>query len=204
MVARAVRTEILYDGCYVHVISRSIRKLEIFRDQEDYAVFCELLIRIKREHELRILHYCLMGTHFHLAIRISSVEGFIRGLQKLKSQYVYKFHSKYKMSGPIWRERFRSLLIENESYLYACGQYIESNPVTAGLARENTEWKYSSSRYYLKGEEDPVVDGYEAKELPKLPQEITAYDEETFEKGKFIGSGYFKFQFRETLKVGRK
>src|SRR3989338_7165750 len=107
MVARAVRTEILYDGCYVHVISRSIRKLEIFRDQEDYAVFCELLIRIKREHELRILHYCLMGTHFHLAIRISSVEGFIRGLQKLKSQYVYKFHSKYKMSGPIWRGRGR-------------------------------------------------------------------------------------------------
>ncbi len=204
MVARAVRTEILYNGCYVHVISRSIRKLEIFKDSEDHAVFCELLIKIKREHDLRIFHYCLMGTHFHLAVKISTVEGFVRGLQKLKSQYVYKFHSKYKMSGPIWRERFRSLLIENEAYLYACGQYIESNPVKAGLVRENAEWKYSSSRYYLRGEGDPVVDGYEAKALPKLPQEITVYDEEIFERGKCIGSGYFKFQLQETLKVNRR
>lgn len=204
MVARMARMEVLREGCYVHVISRSIRKLEIFRDQEDFDTFCALLIRIKQECGLRVFHYCLMTTHFHLVVRISAVEGFIRGLQKLKSRYVYKFHSKYKISGPIWRERFRSLLIENEAYLYACGQYIENNPVKMGLAKESTDWKYSSSRYYVHGGRDPIVDGYETKGLPDLPQEIDLSDEKTFEKGKAVGSSYFRFQLQEMFKAGRR
>ncbi len=201
MVARLARTEVLYDACCVHVISRSIRKLEVFRDQEDYEAFCGLLIKVKREYSLKVFHYCLMHTHFHLAIRISTVEGFIRALQKLKSQYVYKFHTKYKLSGPIWRERFRSLLVEDEAYLYACGQYIENNPVKAGLVRESIAWKYSSSRYYLKGERDLIVDGYATARLPQLPQDIDIYDEESFEKGRAIGSSYFRFRLKEMLKI---
>ena len=203
MAARLARTEVLYDDCWVHVISRSIRKLEVFKDQEDFDVFCELLINVKLEYKSKIFHYCLMQTHFHLAMRISTVEGFVRAMQKLKSRYVYKFHSKYKLSGPIWRERFRSLLIENESYLYACGQYIENNPGKAGLVSKNTGWKYSSSRYYLRGENDPIVDGYEVIGLPQLPQDVDLYTEESFEKGRVIGSSYFRFRFKEAHKVGK-
>ncbi len=180
MVARLARTNILSDGCCLHVISRSIRKLEIFRDDEDFEAFRELLIKIKQEYGLKVLHYCLMSTHFHLAIKISTAEGFIRGLQKLKSQYVYKFHSKYRLSGPIWRERFRSLLVEDETYLYACGQYIENNPVKAGLVKENMQWKHSSSRHYQNSIIDPVVDGYEAIGLPQLPGDIDLSDKEIF------------------------
>ena len=128
----------------------------------------------------------------------------MRALQKLKSQYVYQFHAKYRLSGPIWRERFRSLLIEDEAYLYACGQYIENNPVKAGLVRESLEWKFSSSRHYLKGEADPVVDGYETASLPQLPSDVGSNDEEAFEKGRAIGSSYFRFRFKEMHKGGAR
>ena len=204
MAARMIRTEVLYDGCYAHVISRSIRKLEVFKDQGDFEVFCELLAKIKRDHEWRIFHYCLMGTHFHIALRISLLESFCRGMQKLKSQYAYKFHSKYRVSGPIWRERFRSLLIEDENYLYACGQYIEHNPVKAGLVEERDHWRYSSNRYFSHGETDGVVDGYEGEVLPKLPEGVDVNDEDAFEKEKAIGSDFFRFQLKEMLKGGKK
>lgn len=202
MAARLARSQILYDGCYAHVISRSIGKRKVFNDPEDFRVFRELLIKIRQVHDFKIYHYCFMNTHFHLVVKIPEVFQFSRGLQKLKSQYIYKFHTKYKISGPIWRERFRSLLIENESYLYACGQYIENNPVKAGIVRTSVEWEYSSSRYYLRGGKDGVVDGYETAELPKLPEGADVADEEMFEKGIAIGSGYFRYQMREMLKNG--
>lgn len=199
MAARTARTEVLFDGCYVHVISRSIRKLEILRDQADFEVFSELLTRIKRDHGWRIFHYCLLSTHFHIALRISDLGLLIRGMQKLKSQYAYKFHSKYKISGPIWRERFRSLLIEDENYLYACGQYIEYNPVKAGLVAVCEDWKYSSRRYFSHRESDGIVDGYEGDVLPGLPEGIDLRDEGAFEKERGIGSEFFKFRLQERL-----
>ena len=125
-------------------------------------------------------------------------------MQKLKSQYACWFHSKYKTSGPIWRDRFRSLLIENEAYLFACGKYIENNPVKAGLASEDIDWKYSSARHYMKGDHDSIVDGYGPDQLPMLPAEVDLYDEEVFEKRSGIGSAFFRFQLQEKLKLSQR
>ena len=47
--------------------------------------------------------------------------------------------------------RYKSLLIENENYLYACGQYVENNPVKAGLVNQVKDWEYSSGGYYIDG-----------------------------------------------------
>ena len=88
-----------------------------------------------------------MGNDVEL-VAIPDVQDFSRAVQKLKSQYICRFHSKYKISGPVWRERYQSLLIEDERYLYACGQYIEDNPVKAGMVSVSRNWKYSSSAYY--------------------------------------------------------
>ena len=130
--ARLTRSQLLFGGCYAHVISRSIGKNKVFKDGQDFETFRGLLLKAKQESGFQIFHYCFMHTHFHRAVKIPDVSRFSKGLQKLKSQYIYKYHTKYRESGPIWRERFRSLLIENEAYLYACGQYIENNPVKAG------------------------------------------------------------------------
>ena len=39
----------------------------------------------------------------------------------------------------------KSLLIEGERYLFACGQYIENNPVKAKMVKKANDWLYSSS-----------------------------------------------------------
>jgi len=197
MAARIARSEILYDGCCAHVISRSVRKIRIFRDDEDYVQFLDLLRQTKKEYAYQIYHYCLMDTHFHLVVGISESCRFSRAIQKLKSQYIYHFHSKYEKSGPIWRERYRSLLIENDSYLYACGQYIENNPVRAGIVNKAQDWPYSSSRYYLLEGDDALVGGYATGCLPQLPHEVEINDEGEFENGIGISSSYFRFQLAE-------
>src|ERR1017187_6515265 len=115
--SRVLRNQLLYQGCYAHVISRSIRQLKLFNDEEDFQFFKGLLIQAKTQAKFKIYHYCFMQTHFHLAVRMGDLKDFSFAIRDVKRDYAYKFHTKYKLSGPIWRERFKSLLIENEDYM---------------------------------------------------------------------------------------
>ena len=59
----------MYDGCYAHIISRSIERLDIFQRANDFEFFKKLLFRAKREYNFQIFHYCVMHTHFHVIPR---------------------------------------------------------------------------------------------------------------------------------------
>lgn len=195
---RLARQDLLYAGCYAHVISRSIRKLKIFRMSEDFQKFYGLLKRTKREAGFKIHHYCVMQTHFHLVVSVGDVLEFSRAMQFVKSQYSFHFHREYKLSGPIWRERFRALLIEDERYMLACGKYIENNPVEAGLVKNPEEWKNSSYHFYHKNKKDDLIDVAAGHAHIR---DVQIEDDEAFESGKVIGSDFFKFRLRQKLGI---
>lgn len=194
--SRRPRNQILFDGAFAHIISRSINGTRIFEEAADFLRFKELLLQAKKVFRFQIHHYCLMNTHFHMAVSIASLGLLARGLQQVKWQYTKWFNAKYLHEGPIWRERFKSLLIENESYLHACGLYIEANPVKAGCVEQPYDWPFSSSAHYGLEIEDPLVDDYDRRELPDGADQL---DEEFFVKGKAIGSDLFRLQVRENL-----
>ncbi|MGE0269237.1 MAG: transposase [Candidatus Omnitrophota bacterium] len=198
--SRIARQDILFDGCYAHIISRSIRKMKLMRDDDDFESLYRLLILTKKMSGFQVHHYCLMHTHFHLIVSLPDVPGFSKAMQYVKSQYSYHFHKKYRLSGPVWRERFRGLLIENESYLRACGEYIENNPLKAGLVKEANNWKYSSFRHYNHDQPDDLINRIKCNKRSQKPVEIIFEEEEFFEKGKVIGSAFFRFQFHEKMK----
>jgi hypothetical protein len=89
------------------------------------------------------------------------------------------------------------LLIEDTNYLYACGQYIEYNPVKAGIVVKIEDWEYSSARHYLKLEENSLINQYE---MSQEGIKIEHKNEVGFEEGDGIGSDYFKFKLRKSLK----
>ncbi len=198
---RLPRTQILYDGCYAHVFTRSLEKRHIFVDSDDFRSFSEILLRMKKEYDFRIFHYCLMNSHFHLVVGMSSVERFSKAMQAVKWEYTKQFNRKYRHHGPLWRERFKSLLVENEGYLYACGQYIEQNPIKARLVQEAGQWEYSSAKHYLNMRRDDLIDNYE-KSQPT--EEVDLNDDIFFLRGGSIGSGWFKYQLKKGIWVSPK
>lgn len=68
---------------------------------------------------------------------------------------------RYGWKGPLWRERYTSIPIENEDYLYNCGIYIEHNPVRAEICDDPADYRFSSYRKYHSGIADMVLDDYE-------------------------------------------
>ena len=191
---RINRVQILYNGCFAHVFSRAVDKRNIFSDSVDFEKFKSQLLSSKQEFSFRIHHYCLMHTHFHLAVSMEDIGKFSEALKWVKWGYARYFNFKNTRFGPLWRDRFKSLLIENERYMNACGRYIERNPVAAGLVTKSEDWPYSSASHYAKGKRDDLVDAYTFDGEPMLIEENM---EKSFTRGPVIGSELYKLRFEE-------
>jgi putative transposase len=57
----------------------------------------------------------------------------------------------------LFEGRFRSSLIEADTYLLACQRYIELNPVRASMASVPGDYRWSSHRANALGRQDSVV-----------------------------------------------
>ncbi len=124
---------------------------------------------------------------------------FSQGLKTIKWKYTQYFNHIHKRRGPLWQARFKSLVIEDEQYLHACGLYIENNPVAINLVETAFQWPYSSSAYYLKSKPDPLIDPYEVPNV--LPDEISLKDSASFERGDAIGSKLFRIYQQDAIPV---
>lgn len=162
------RARYLENNGYYHVISRSVNQTWVFKDAEDFQKFRILVRDAKLKFPVRLFHYALMNTHFHFVLQVSKKELLAKHLAYIKWNYTQWMRRKYGWRGPLWRERFKSLPIENELYLAACGHYVEFNPVRAGLCANPEKYLYSSARKYIAGIADDLVDNYEMPTLPPM------------------------------------
>ena len=69
------------------------------------------------------------------------------------------YHQRHGGSGYLWQGRFRSVLVQKAGYLGRLGQYIERNPLAAGVraVTEASDYAWSSARAYVLGATDPLV-----------------------------------------------
>jgi len=67
---------------------------------------------------------------------------------QLHSQYMNR---KYRRTGGLWEGRFRSSVVQSESYLLACYRYIELNPVRAAIVERPEDYYWSSYRMNVRG-----------------------------------------------------
>lgn len=193
---RLARKQILYDGCYAHIYSRAIDNRFIFESLSDFEYFKSLLKETKKDYKFKVHHYCLMNTHYHLAISLEKVELFAKAMKEIKRLYVNRFHKERRGRGPMWWGRYGSQIIEDQRYLHACGLYIENNPVKAGLVDKAEDWPHSSSRHYFLGQTDELVDDYERtgyREAVELSTKLV------LEKGPVLGSELFQIYREEEL-----
>ncbi|MEN8617548.1 transposase [Shewanella baltica] len=65
-------------------------------------------------------------------------------MQSAGRRYVQYFNRSYKRSGTLWEGRFRSYLVQEETYLLQLYRYIELNPVRAGMVDNPADYSWSS------------------------------------------------------------
>ena len=139
-------------GIY-HVVYRGINRQKIFWDHEDYERFLSLLKKYRETCGYEIYAYCLMPNHIHLLIK-EGTEDLGRIFKRIGASFVYWYNLKYERTGHLFQDRYRSEVVEDDSYLLTVIRYIHRNPVKAGICSEPEDYRYSSMKHYAT---DPVV-----------------------------------------------
>ena len=85
-----------------------------------------------RRHSVEILAYCLMPNHVHLIAVPQSTDGLARAIGEVHRRYTRMVNFREGSRGHLWQGRFASFVVD-EPYLLTAAQYIELNPVRAGL-----------------------------------------------------------------------
>ena len=146
------------ENAYYHVFNRGVAKRVIFKDEDDYTVFLNLLKRYLSarptqdskgrdypwlSEEVEVNAFCLMPNHFHLLIYQKDAVGMTKLLSGVCTAYSMYFNRKYKRVGPLFQGRFKASRIDDEAYLEHISRYIHLNP------RDYRSWQFSSLPYYL-------------------------------------------------------
>lgn len=138
------RARIIASGIPVHIIQRGNNRQACFFADEDYLFYLACLAEYAKIAGCQIHAFVLMTNHVHLLLTPGKKESAGILMKLLGQRYAQYINRKYKRSGTLWEGRFRSCIIQKEEYLFACQQYIEMNPVRAGIVNRPDAYRWSS------------------------------------------------------------
>ncbi len=118
-----------------HVISRGNNREWVFNETEDFEKYLEICKRYKDRHDFKLYNWVLMNNHVHLLLEISEKSALSKIMQGINLAYTIWFNRKNKKVGPLWQDRFKSFIIERDSYLLECGRYIERSAASRTCKR---------------------------------------------------------------------
>lgn len=165
-------------GIY-HVMLRGINQQQIFEEKEDYEKFIQIMKDCKEISGFKIYAYCLMGNHIHLLIKQEN-EMLEQIFKRIGGRFVYWYNTKYKRSGHLFQDRFKSEPVESDEYLLTVLRYIHQNPVKAGICDKIEDYQYSSYTEYIY--ECDVVDKKEIYNIIPINVFVEFHNEEETEK----------------------
>jgi putative transposase len=68
-----------------------------------------------------------------------------QGMRQLNGVYTQRFNQQHQRVGHVFQGRYKSILVQKESYLLELSRYIVLNPVRAGMVVKAENWQHYSS-----------------------------------------------------------
>ena len=164
---------------YYHIYNRGVGKQDIFLDDEDRKFFLlrlkESLFpetqktavwklpdgrllgsahtpyvrKMLPANSFSLLCYCLMPNHFHFLIKQAGLTPISKLISKVCTSYSKYFNKKYTRAGHVFQDKFKSVLVVDDSQLLWLSAYVHNNPRVAGLVKDLKDYQWSSYLDYV-------------------------------------------------------
>jgi putative transposase len=131
-------------GVPQHIIQRGNNRQATFFCGDDYTVYLDKLKLYGEKYKVDVHAFVLMTNHVHLLMTAQTENGISRLMQSLGRYYVRYINTTYQRTGTLWEGRFKSTLVDSDSYLFKLMRYIELNPVRADMVAHPAEYPWSS------------------------------------------------------------
>ncbi|HZE98408.1 MAG TPA: transposase [Planctomycetota bacterium] len=144
------------DSAIWHVFARGCRRLELFRDDQDFLKFLDLLDRALKSSGCVLWAYALMTNHYHLLL-----EGGSKALEKcmhaLNGKYSRQHNERYSLGGHVFDGPYQSYRQRTPLLSLATAAYVFMNPVKAGLCAAPEDYPWSGYRSFIGESGSPLA-----------------------------------------------
>lgn len=136
-----------FPGAHYHVMNRGLERRQTFGDDVEYERFLLLLQDAAQRWKIEVYAYCCMLNHYHIALQTPQ-GNLSRVMRHIDGVYTQWFNVRHGRDGPLFRGRYKAILIDADHYLTRVVRYIHRNPVRAGLVSQARAYPWSSHRAY--------------------------------------------------------
>jgi REP element-mobilizing transposase RayT len=165
----ARKSRIHFPGALYHVILRGNPEQDLFNTDDDRTYFYSLLAEGVERFNCKIHAFCLMTDHIHLAVQVGETP-LSRLMQNITFRHTRWINRSQKRSGPLFRGRFKAILVDDNSFLLDLVRYIHLNPTRSGLGLDPKSYPWSSQKAYCGLEKigwltiEPVLTRFDSHE----------------------------------------
>ena len=145
---RALRIE--YEHAFYHVMNRGKGQQDIFCGDGYFQAFLDTVVEASERFNAIIHCYCLMNNHYHLLIE-TPIANLGRVMRHINGVYTQRYNRMKKTDGPLFRGRYKAILVDPDSYLLQLSSYIHRNPIECRkpLVVKLEDWPWSSYPAYI-------------------------------------------------------
>jgi len=145
---RPLRLE--FEDAFYHVMSRGRGRQAVFHSPEYYHAFLDCLDQAHERFAAEIHAYCLMGNHYHLVVK-TPLANLSRVMRHINGVYTQRYNRLKHTDGPLFRGRYKAIVVDADAYLLQVTRYIHRNPIeTKGpLVKSLEHYPWSSYPAYL-------------------------------------------------------
>lgn len=129
-----------------HVINRSNARWRIFKSERDYQNVLDSLEETLELVPISIFSFCIMPNHWHFSVKPFKNGDMGKFFGKFTQKLTQRWHASHHTagSGHLFQGRFKSFLVEKDSYFFQLMKYIESNPLRAKMVNRAEDWQWGS------------------------------------------------------------
>ena len=126
----------------------------LITDDAHRARYLETLAEALTRTDATLLAWCVMSSHVHLVVQAGD-EPLSRLIKPVNTGFAGWLNRRLGRSGPVFGDRYRSILVEREPYLLELVRYVHNNPVRAGVVDDAAMSTWTSHRAYVGAEDVP-------------------------------------------------
>jgi REP element-mobilizing transposase RayT len=144
------------DGAVYHVYGRIARGERVFADDREAARLRKILQDVRRRDGWTIFAWCVVPTHYDVALRTSSV-ALWRSMRLVQWRFAHEHNRRRRQLGPVWQGRYQATMVDDERYLLQLIAHLHLNPVVGRLVEDAAAYQWSGHRELLGKSGDPLV-----------------------------------------------
>jgi REP element-mobilizing transposase RayT len=149
----------ILDGQCYHTISVTRGRRALFLDPKNAKIVLDTISYVRQNRKAFLLAYVVMPDHLHLLIAPREPQTIASVMHTIKSYSARQLQRQAGIHGSIWQQGYFDRMMRTDEHLGITAEYIERNPVTAGLVTDPAAYSFSSANPDLSTDSDEFWNG---------------------------------------------